>query len=214
MLRIRKPKGIIFDCDGCLLDSEKIFLDAVIEYLGTMGIKERAEDIVFILGKRMPEIAKELIDRYRLDTTVEKLVEDERKIFHAVFGNMKLEPMPYLLDFINKAKEEGIRIAIASSSPKRYLDDVTGRLGIRELFDVIVAGDEVENGKPAPDIYLLAAKKLDIDKSKLLIIEDSVSGIKAGIDSKIMTVGYKGSVVVQDTSNADVIVDSYKDIIW
>ncbi len=86
------------------------------------------------------------------------------------------------------------------------------RLGISEYFDEIVSGEMVEHSKPAPDIYLKAAECVGLPTDSLIVIEDSVNGIRAGKNARIYTVGYKGSVVEQDTHEADVEVRDFMEI--
>lgn len=211
---MKKPVGIIFDCDGCLLDSEKIYLDTVKIYLKAFNIEADYEDLVFVLGKPMPKIASGLIEKFKLDTSIDELIVEQRKLFNDSFKNAKLVPMPFLKEFLKDCKENNITLAIASSSKKDYINDVLKRLDIEEYFDFITSGEEVQNGKPSPDIYLLTAKKMNIGTDDLMIIEDSESGIHSGVSAGIYTIGYKGSIIEQDTSEANISVKSYKEIEW
>lgn len=209
-----KPKGIIFDCDGCLLDSEAIFLEAVRRYLNTFKIESEVDDLKFVVGKPMHTIASDLIEKYHLNLSVDEFIQGERVIFYDMLTNTTLTPMPGLVDLIRRAKDDGLKLAIASSSPRNYVLNVTNQFGITNLFDEIVTGEQVKNGKPAPDIYLLAADKLGISTEELIVIEDSTNGIKAGVSAGIYTVGYKGSIIQQDTSLANTSIDHYDQLKW
>lgn len=211
---MKKPLGIIFDCDGCLLDSEKIFLESVVQYLHKYNIDTNMNDLTSILGKPISQIADDLISMFHLNVEKNIFIREEREIFSRKFEDSQLEPMPGLVEFLRNTKKANIKIAIASSSSKTYVKNVIQKLGIAEFFDVIVNGEEVEHGKPFPDIYLLAANLLDLPKKDLVIIEDSHSGIEAGKSSGIFTIGYKGSVVIQNTENADICIESYNQLIW
>lgn len=206
-------KGILFDCDGVLLDSEAIYINSLIDYLSTLDIKTDLKDIVDVLGKKMPCIIKTLRSKFPLQNyTDEELITGQRKIFNQRFNQINLQPMPYLIEFLKWCKLKKIKTVIVSSSNMNYLKNTINRLNICEYFDEIFSGDMVQNSKPAPDIYLYAAKKLNIPRKQLLIIEDSINGIKAGKKSEIFTVGYKGSVIEQDTGEADLEVRSFEDI--
>lgn len=211
---MNKPKGIIFDCDGCILDSEAIFLEAVRRYLNTFNIESSNDDLKFVVGKPMTTIAMDLLDKYHLNLSVDEFIQGERVIFYEMMNSTALSPMPGLLDLIQRALVDNIALAIASSSPKNYVLNVTDQFGITDKFQEIITGEQVEHGKPYPDIYLLAASKLGIAKDELIIIEDSTNGIQAGISAGIYTVGYKGSIIEQDTSKADVSIDHYDQLKW
>lgn len=211
---MNKPKGIIFDCDGCILDSEAIFLEAVRRYLNTFNIESSNDDLKFVVGKPMTTIAMDLLDKYHLNLSVDEFIQGERVIFYEMMNSTALSPMPGLLDLIQRALADNIALAIASSSPKNYVLNVTDQFGITDKFQEIITGEQVEHGKPYPDIYLLAASKLAIAKDELIIIEDSTNGIQAGISAGIYTVGYKGSIIEQDTSKADVSIDHYDQLKW
>ena len=211
---MNKPKGIIFDCDGCILDSEAIFLEAVRRYLNTFNIESSNDDLKFVVGKPMTTIAMDLLDKYHLNLSVDEFIQGERVIFYEMMNSTALSPMPGLLDLIQRALVDNIALAIASSSPKNYVLNVTNQFGITDKFQEIITGEQVEHGKPYPDIYLLAASKLAIAKDELIIIEDSTNGIQAGISAGIYTVGYKGSIIEQDTSKADVSIDHYDQLKW
>ena len=211
---MNKPKGIIFDCDGCILDSEAIFLEAVRRYLNTFNIESSNDDLKFVVGKPMTTIAMDLLDKYHLNLSVDEFIQGERVIFYEMMNSTALSPMPGLLDLIQRALVDNIALAIASSSPKNYVLNVTDQFGITDKFQEIITGEQVEHGKPYPDIYLLAASKLAIAKDELIIIEDSTNGIQAGISAGIYTVGYKGSIIEQDTSKADVRIDHYDQLKW
>ena len=208
-----KIKGILFDCDGVLLDSEAIYINYLIDYLSTLGIETNLEDVVNVLGQKMTCIIKTLRVKFPLENyTDEELITGQREIFDQRFNQMNLQPMPYLLEFLKWCKLKQLKTAIVSSSNMNYLKNVVNRLQIHDYFDEVFSGEMVKNSKPAPDIYLFAAKEMNIPRKNLLIIEDSINGIKAGKNSKIFTVGYKGSIIEQDTRDADLEVRSFEDI--
>ena len=121
--------------------------------------------------------------------------------------------MPHLLTLLDWCKAQGVRMAIASSSDQNYLRNVTQRLHIEAYFDAVISGDAVAHGKPAPDIYHYAASRLNLPREELVIIEDSANGILAGVQSGCFTIGYKGSIIPQDTSLADWETDDFCEVL-
>lgn len=211
---MNKPEGIIFDCDGCLLDSEVVFLKTVVKYLKKYEIDTSLEELIFVIGKPMTVIAQEIIEKFSLNISIDQLIKEERELFSAQMNSSQLKPMPGLIDLLDRCKKEKIQLAIASSSPYEYVDNIVTQFGIKEYFQYIISGEQVLKGKPNPDIYYLAQSKLGIPKERLVVIEDSYNGIQAGKSAGIYTIAYKGSMIEQDTSNADCAVYSYEQIEW
>ena len=207
-------KGVLFDCDGCLLDSEFIYLNCLVEFFDSIGIKTTLEDVVFVVGKPNPVILQDLLAKFNLYDrfTVDELNDGINEVFDNKFDNAVLTPMPHLINLLKLIKSKDIKVAVVSSSSNSYLVDVMKRIGISEYVDLLIGREYVTKGKPNPDIYLLAKDKLNLEKENLIIIEDSVNGIKAGKAADIYTIGYKGSVVKQDTSEADRQIDDYQEI--
>ena len=103
-------------------------------------------------------------------------------------------------------------MSVASSSSNEYLKNVLSRFGIYDDFAFVLSGNAFEHSKPDPEIYNIAAEKMGIAKAELLVIEDSVNGIKAAKAAGIYTIGLKKSIVKQDTSEADCEVFSFDEI--
>lgn len=210
-----KIKGILFDCDGVLLDSEAIYLKALVQYLESIGYSTTIQEVTFVLGKPMKQIVIDLRKYFNIPESLsdQELIDGQRAIFRAQFNTMELKPMNNLIDFISCCKEKGLKLAIVSSSDLNYIEDVVRRLNIKEYFDCMISGQMIEHGKPSPDIYLLAQQCIDLPLDSLIVIEDSPAGIQAGQSAGMFTIGYKGSEIIQDTSKANLEVKNYTELI-
>ena len=209
-----KIKGILFDCDGVILDSEYIYVNSLVDYLKQLGIETTVEEMVCVLGKPISAIVEEVREKFDLKEKIghDELLLEQRDFFQNRFQKAKLTPMKNLIPLLDLCKEKEIKTAIVSSSNQSYLADVIERLNLHGYFDEVMGGEIVVHGKPAPDIYNLAQERIGLDKRNLVIIEDSFNGICAGKSSGIFTIGYKGSVIVQNTSSADIEIKDYKEI--
>ncbi len=206
-------KGIIFDCDGVIVDSEVIYLESLVAYLKTLNKTTCIADVQYLVGKKAEEISQDLIEQFALHThTVEALVAGQRGYFDRYWKKCTIAPMEGLVEFLQRCKAEGLALTIASSSRRAYIEDLLKRLQISEYFDDIISGEMVENGKPAPDIFLYALHRMGLEKQDVAIIEDSVNGIKAAKASGMYTIGFKGSKIIQDTTQADLEVSSFSEI--
>ncbi|MEF9968290.1 MAG: HAD family phosphatase [Longicatena sp.] len=206
-------EAIIFDCDGVIIDSEVIYLESLVDYLKTLSIECTIKDVQLVVGKPILDIAATLQKQFNLyDYTLDEIIIGQRKVFHERFYNSPLSPMQGLVEFLDSCSSKNIKIAVASSSQEGYVVDLLERFNIKKYFNVIVTGEQVTHGKPAPDIFLLASNKLGINKKNTVVIEDSYNGINAGINAEIFTIGFKGSKLVQDTSNANIEAYSFKEV--
>ena len=207
-------KAVLFDCDGVLVDSEFIYVNSLVDYLKTIGINTTVDEMVCVLGSPVDAIVEKVRDMFNLYEKMghEELLLAQRAFFQKRFKAAKLEPMPNLVKFLKLLKSKNIKTAIVSSSNQKYLEDIIKRLNLEGYFDEVIAGESVKYGKPNPDIYLFAQDRIGLAKEDIVIIEDSYNGIKAGKTAGIYTIGYKASVITQDTSAADIEIHDYQEL--
>jgi HAD superfamily hydrolase (TIGR01509 family) len=205
-------KGIIFDFDGVVTDSEPPYIEALVSFMQSIGIDATFEELQHVVGQNLQAIGTELVNTYLLDMSVEEFNRRSMGIYEETTDIRDFRPMEGLYEFLDRCKEKGIRMCVASSSDYDYLYTIMDSLKIRDYFEWVLSGHGLSKGKPDPLIYNMAAEKMEIDKKDLMIIEDSPNGIRAGIASGIYTVGFKGSRVIQDTSMANKEVDFFNEI--
>jgi HAD superfamily hydrolase (TIGR01509 family) len=117
----------------------------------------------------------------------------------------ELEPFADAVSAAAELRERGVRLAVASSSPRERLDRTLTRAGL--AFAVTVAGDEVEHGKPAPDMFLKAAAELGVAPERCVVVEDSAPGVAAGVAARMPTLGVR-RVDHADLGGADAVVET------
>lgn len=205
-------KAIIFDCDGVILDSEYLFTQSMINYLTTQNVIVTLEDVKRYIGIPLDGIINMMIKDFSLRVSYDDIETYFNETDQVMNYPYKLTPMPGLIDFVKMAHNKGITLAIGSSSPADYVNTIIENFGIKKYFSLVLTISEVPNGKPAPDIYNAITAKLGLNNDSTVIIEDSATGIKAGKAAGIYTIGYKGSKIEQNTSNADISAFSYKEI--
>lgn len=174
------PKGIIFDMDGVLVDSEPFIIKAVIKALAEFGLKITAQDFHPFTGTGEKNCVRGIAKNYNFPIDIEKATTRTYDIYlELIRGNLK--PLPGAKEFITECKRLGKKISVATSADMRKAAGNFAQLKIPpETFDAIISSNNVKHTKPVPDIFLLAAEKMGIDPKDCLVIEDAPSGIQAG----------------------------------
>ncbi|GMH42483.1 hypothetical protein BSKO_10402 [Bryopsis sp. KO-2023] len=171
---------VIWDLDGTILDSEGMFLEAMVEIASKYG-KTLTPDIEgMITGVRPLDAWANIAKRLEIDETPEALYAQSEGLLSERWKNSRL--MPGALRILEHFKSCGIPQALATSTyrcnvPKKMI----GRESLMSMFQATVCGDEVPNGKPSPDIFLSTAEKLGADPKNCLVFEDAPAGAKAGV---------------------------------
>ena len=190
--------AIVLDMDGLMVDSEPSSRRAWDHVLGTYGHTLNDDIYNSIIGYRIDETAAYLIETYGLPLSIDTLTDQKASLLNKIRAN-GVPPMPGFYEFHSRILQSGLIWAVATSSPRSHAEEVLERLGISGSCQAIAGGDEVLQGKPAPDIYLLAAKRLGIPAAHCLAVEDSAPGCRSALSAGMMVV----AVPNQDTKTAD-----------
>lgn len=193
MRLIRQPAvgALIFDMDGLLVDSEGLAGIAMNRMLATRGITPRAEIHERLLGRRLVEALVIVNDGYELDEDVDALVAEYANYrTEALRGSVT--PMPGALEIVQRARLAGLPIGLATSGMRIHVDISLGETGLAGKFDSETTGDEVSRGKPAPDLFLLAAERMGVDPAHAIVLEDSPLGVEAASNAGMRVIGVLG----------------------
>ncbi len=205
--------AVIFDMDGVLFDSEPYHDQTTTSILESYGAKGAYEAIRPYVGRSPEDMWTAMKAKYDIPASVEDLVELQWKKNVAGLKDSGLERSEGLSELLEFCHEKGIRVAVASSSRQDFIEAVFDHLDLWKYVEVFASGSEVENGKPMPDIYLLAATRLDVDPERCLVVEDSTAGVQAGRMAGMYTIGYDNPTSGgQNVNAADVVVKSLSEI--
>ena len=177
--------SVIFDMDGTLLDTQKICIDAW-DYAGSLqSFSNVGAHIPNVWGMNEVGWSNYLVNEFKgLDIDAFK-----KEAYMYIEKNGKVEFKKGAVELIEFLKENNIKIAIASGSSAEIIKYNLSQVGAVDVFDEIEGGDEVERGKPEPDIFLLAAKKLGVKPETCFVFEDSANGIKSGYAAGMKCIG-------------------------
>lgn len=207
-------KAVIFDMDGVIVDSEPIFYEVEMNLFKDLGLNISEEEHRGYVGTKTSEMWTELKERFGIQKTVHELIDIETKRYLEYIASMKkFEPIPGVANLIKELSSNGISLALASSSRIEEISLILKMLKLKDYFGVVVSGDQVTKGKPAPDIFLLAIKKLKVLPEECIVFEDSENGVKAANSAGIKCIGFKGlNSRNQNLSSADIVINSFENI--
>ena len=174
--------GAIFDMDGTLFDTEKLYRRAWLDVAAEFGEEKNYELPTAISGTNLGEASYKVIRRFYPNIDAEAYLARVLVEVRAA-AERNLELMTGVEEILDFFKSAGVVMAVASSAPVAVIEKNLTRANLRGYFKVLVGGDLVTNGKPAPDIFLLAAERLNLAPKDCYIFEDSLNGIRAAAAS-------------------------------
>jgi sugar-phosphatase len=184
----RNIKAVIFDMDGLIIDSEPLWRKAEIQAFKDIGFHFSEEMCIQTMGMRIDEVVHYWWGKLKWENPSEKDVIDsiQSKMIDLIQKNGAL--LPGVLDALKLLKEKNIPIALASSSAMILIKTVVESLDIKDYFNVIHSAEKEPAGKPDPAVFLTAARMLEIEAKKCLVLEDSKAGMEAGLNANMKTI--------------------------
>ena len=209
---MQKIQAIIFDMDGLMVDTEPLARRSWEMVLNEFG--QHLDELAFhqMIGLRRLDGARLVLKKLDLDLSPDELLE-RKEIYLAKILAGGIPIMPGLERLVEELKQRDIPWAVATSSPISYADLIIRDLGLAMDCQAIASGDEVQHGKPAPDVYLLASERLAVSPESCLALEDSIPGVKAALAAGMLTVAVPNDHTDADAfSLADYIFPSLNEV--
>jgi beta-phosphoglucomutase len=201
-------KAIIFDMDGTLIDSEPLHLLAYQAVLSRYDLGYSEKDNRDFLGRKDIDVCKALIAQHKLELSPQQLIAIKEELVKDLL-RQSAAPRDGVLKVLRAGQARSLPMAVASSATLPTIEFVVDILNIREFFQTLTSGDEVAHGKPAPDVFLLAAKRLNVKPSNCLVIEDTLNGIRAAKAAEMQCIAIPCDATKhEDHSQADAVLAS------
>lgn len=179
---MRKIKAVIFDMDGVIYDTEKVYLEGWSKVFKDYGYDLKKEHYLSVMGTGRKNVKKVFLEHYGDKLPIEEMYKKKDAELFRIVENEGVPLKEGALEFLDYLKENGYKIALGTSAKRERLEKQL-KDEVKKRFDVILCGDDVIKSKPNPEIFLKAAEKLGIVPEECVVIEDSTSGIKASYNA-------------------------------
>jgi len=206
-------EGVIFDMDGVIMDSEPIHYKVEKAILANFEESFEFEDHARFVGQTTRDLWKTLCEERNLPQGFEVLALLDNADYMQELEKGEITPIAGLIELLKNLKAQKIPMVVASSAIRKNIDTVISRFDIRSYFEGSVSGQDVEKTKPNPEIFLKAAKVIDIKPENCLVIEDAKHGVAAAKAAGMFCIALRNlNSGNQDLSQADMIVNNLSEI--
>lgn len=188
---MKKVKAILFDMDGVIFDTERVYLKEWKQVFSHYGYEMKDEVYISVMGTGRKNVKKVFKERYGDDLPIEDMYIYKDKLLSEAVDNNEIPLKDGAIDILNYLKAEGYKTALATSAKRDRLEIQLKLADIKDKFDSIVCIDDVGKGKPNPDIFLLAAKNIGVEPAECMVIEDSEAGIMAAFNAGMIPIHVK-----------------------
>jgi beta-phosphoglucomutase len=212
---LRSFDAAIFDMDGTLTDNMRLHAEAFVVFGTRYQLQSPPPEVAAGLsGKRNREILPVLFGRALTDEEIERYAEEKERIYHGLMPG--IAPVAGLLRLLELLDERGVRYGVATSAPRINVEPMLRVLGLEGRFAALTLGDEVPNGKPAPDIFLEAARRLGVAPERCVVFEDAYSGVAAAKAAGMQCVALATTHTAEElraNTAADLVVKDYEELL-
>jgi HAD superfamily hydrolase (TIGR01509 family) len=184
-------QAVVFDLDGLMFNTEELYQDVGAELLRRRGHQFTGDLLDAMMGRPSPLALQIMIDWHRLDATVAQLEAETDAMFPSIL-DARLTPMPGLLNLLSALEQAGVPKAVGTSSRRSFVLDVLSRFNLEPRFEFLLTAEDVTHGKPDPEIYRTACRRLDCPPSHVMVLEDSENGCRAAVAAGTFAVAVPG----------------------
>ncbi|MBN2211415.1 MAG: HAD family phosphatase [Sedimentisphaerales bacterium] len=211
-MTLEQARGVIFDLDGVLVDTAEYHRRSWYDLAAREGWAHYSDELFYeSFGKQNAVIIPRLAGRSLTEEEINEMA-DYKELRYRERINGKLSLLPGVRELLADLKKHGFRLAIGTSTPKVNLDMMLDTTGTRDCFDEFVTSDEITRGKPAPDTFLIAAKKLGLSPINCVVVEDAIPGVQAALAGGMAVLAVTNTRTREDLYQASRIVDSLTEV--
>ncbi len=206
-------KAVIFDMDGVIIDSEPMHSRATMLAMQKYNLNLTQDYIDNFIGSTTTVMCKKIIHDFNLNATCEELLKANDAMKKSLLKAEGHTIVPYVIDLIKDLHRNKMKLIIASSSSPQEIEEVIQSLNVSEYFCGYISGMSVPHTKPAPDIFIAAAEKLNVSTDECIVIEDSYHGVTAASTAGMLCIGYVNpNSGKQDLSKAAILIEGFDEV--
>lgn len=208
-------KAVLFDMDGVIVDTEPLHKKAYFTVFEELGLNVDSDLYNSFTGNSTQKVAERLISLFNLPTSWQEIAKRKRKHFKHYFDNdPTFDLIPGVLSLIKHYHQNNIKLIIASSAHRNTIGWVLEKFELSPYFSDFISGAELKESKPAPEIFLLAAERVNEPVENCMVIEDSTNGILAASRAGIFCAAYRSEHSKgQDYEKSNLLVNDYSELV-
>ncbi len=185
-----EKRGVIFDMDGVISDTQNMHSAVESKFLSGLNIHIHPDEITArFAGVGDEQMFSTVFAEHGVNHPVEGIRKEKWAMMLQKVEEEGIKQVPFATELIELLYEQGFVLSVASGSPKGFINQVIDALSLRKYFTAFVSAEEVAHGKPAPDVFLEAAKRSGVNPNRCIIIEDGISGMQAAAKANIPCIG-------------------------
>jgi pseudouridine-5'-monophosphatase len=180
-------RAVVFDLDGVLANTEDLYEEACSAVLGRRGLTYDPPLREQMMGRPVADALRIMIEAHNLPDSIEAMFDECREVLYGLMATA-LAPMPGVTELLDRLDAAQLPAAVATSALPEYAEFVLTQLDLRRRFQFVLTSADVTNGKPDPEVYLLASRRLELSPEQIMVLEDSANGCRAAVAAGAFTV--------------------------
>jgi HAD superfamily hydrolase (TIGR01509 family) len=201
--------AVLWDMDGTLVDSEEYHWLSWRDTMALEGVAITHDQFLKTFGQRNDSILPQWLKAGSSAEHMQWVGDSKEELYRKLVHQGDLKPLPGVMEWVRRLREQGWRQAVASSAPRKNIEVVLEVLGMASFFDALVSAEDVTAGKPDPQVFQKGAQRLGMPASRCIVVEDAVPGVEAARRAGMRCIGVSRKGLL---TGADVVVRSLVDL--
>jgi beta-phosphoglucomutase family hydrolase len=186
---VSASRAVLWDMDGTLIDSEKLHWIAWRDTMANEGVAITRDQFRSSFGQRNDSILPRWLGASATSENIERIANAKEQLYRQLIRRNGIEPLPGVVDWVQRLQKEGWLQAIASAAPRANIDAILVALSATNIFQGIVSAEDVHKGKPDPEVYLTAAARVGVSPVRCIVVEDAVAGVEGARRAGMKSIG-------------------------